>query len=86
MIKKYLLKQKNQYYTLKSEFYKNGNYKPIKELEGKEILTQNNFETYGIEDLSLLTQDIEIEEETFKPKNKLKLINNGKFDILMKEA
>ncbi|KEI96314.1 hypothetical protein G4W71_08245 [Clostridium botulinum] len=56
---KFLLKQNQNYYTIKSEFYKNNNYKPITELEGKEVLTQNNFETYGIDDLNLLTKTID---------------------------
>lgn len=57
--KKYLLKQNDQYYTPKSEFYKNGNYEPITQLSGKEILEQNDFETYGIDDLNLLTKTID---------------------------
>lgn len=56
---KFLLKQNNQYYTLKSEFYKNDTYEPIKELQGKESLTQSDFETYGIDDLNLLTKSID---------------------------
>nr|WP_242568059.1 hypothetical protein [Clostridium botulinum] len=56
---KFLLKQNDQYYTIKSEFYKNGNYEPIIELEGEEILTQADFETYGIDDLNLLTKVID---------------------------
>ncbi|WP_460285722.1 hypothetical protein [Clostridium sporogenes] len=56
---KFLLKQNNQYYTLKSEFYKNDTYEPIKELQGKESLTQSHFETYGIDDLNLLTKSID---------------------------
>ncbi|GAE03460.1 hypothetical protein CBO05C_3150 [Clostridium botulinum B str. Osaka05] len=56
---KYLLKQNNQYYTIKSEFYKNGNYKSITELEGKEILTENDFETFGIDDLNSLIKTID---------------------------
>lgn len=59
--KQYLLKQNNSYYTIKSKFYKNGNYESIIELEGKEILTQTDFETYGIDDLDLLTETINIE-------------------------
>ncbi|EQB4340377.1 hypothetical protein ACYJ2U_001729 [Clostridium botulinum] len=58
-LKYYLLKQNNQYYTIKSDFYKNGNYESIPELEGKEILTQNDFETYGVNDLNLLTKIID---------------------------
>ncbi|HID0767957.1 TPA: cell adhesion protein [Clostridium botulinum] len=56
---KYLLYQDNQYYTIKSDFYKNGNYESIPELEEKEILTQNDFETYGVNDLNLLTKTID---------------------------
>lgn len=56
---KYLFKQNNQYYTIKSEFYKNGNCESIQELEGKEILEQNDFETYGIDDLNLLIETID---------------------------
>ncbi|NFV12667.1 hypothetical protein FDG09_06940 [Clostridium sporogenes] len=57
--KKYLLKQNDQYYTIKSEVYKNSNYKSIAELEGKEILTEHDFETYGIDDLNFLTKTID---------------------------
>ncbi|NFV45593.1 cell adhesion protein, partial [Clostridium botulinum] len=55
---KYLIKQNNNYYTIKSEFYKNGNYESITELEGKEILNQTDFGTFGIDDLNLLTETI----------------------------
>ncbi|NFC72970.1 cell adhesion protein [Clostridium botulinum] len=55
---KYLIKQNNNYYTIKSEFHKNGNYESITELEGKEILNQTDFETFGIDDLNLLTETI----------------------------
>ncbi|HIG0355236.1 MULTISPECIES: hypothetical protein [Clostridium] len=58
-LKYYLLKQNKQYYTIKSEFYKNGEYKSITELEGNEILTKTDFETYGIYDLDLLAQTID---------------------------
>lgn len=76
MIKKYLLKQKNQYYTIKSEFYKNNEYKPIAELEGKEILTQSDFETYGIDDLNLLTKTMDTEIVNGIDKGNL---GNGKY-------
>lgn len=55
----FLIKQNDQYYTIKSEYYKNGNYESIAELEGKEILTQTDFKTYGIDDLNLLTETID---------------------------
>lgn len=56
---KYLIKQNSNYYTIKSESDKNSNYEHIAELGGKEILTQNDFETYGIDDLNLLTKTID---------------------------
>ncbi|NFM82570.1 cell adhesion protein, partial [Clostridium botulinum] len=34
------------------------NYESITELEGKEILNQTDFETFGIDDLNLLTETI----------------------------
>ncbi|WP_409068812.1 hypothetical protein ACFLKB_17350 [Clostridium sp. FAM 1755] len=55
----FLIKQNDQYYTIKSEFYKNGNYESITELEGKEILNQTDFGTFGIDDLNLLTKTID---------------------------
>ncbi|WP_225897400.1 hypothetical protein [Clostridium botulinum] len=76
---KYLIGQNNQYYTIKSEFYKNGNYKSITELEGKEILTQNDFETYGIDDLNSLTKTVDTQDINGIDKGNL---GNGKlFEI-----
>ncbi|MFV3011828.1 discoidin domain-containing protein [Clostridium botulinum] len=73
---KFLLKQNNQYYTIKSEFYKNSNYESITELKEKEILTQTDFETYGIDDLNLLTKPINIEVANGIDKGSLK---SGKY-------
>ena len=56
---KFLIKQNHQYLTIKSEFYKNGNYVPIADLQEKEILTKNDFETYGIDDLNPLTKNMD---------------------------
>lgn len=75
-LKYYLLKQNNQYYTIKSEFYKNGNYESITELEGKEILNQTDFETFGIDDLNLLTKTIDTEVANGIDKGSLK---SGKY-------
>lgn len=78
-LKYYLLEQNNKYYTIKSEFYKNGNYKSITELEGKEILTENDFETYGIDDLNSLTKTIDTQDVKGTDKGSL---GNGKlFEI-----
>ncbi|AVP64193.1 hypothetical protein [Clostridium sporogenes] len=81
ILKKYLIKQNNQYYTIKSEFYKNGNYKSIAELEGKEILTEHDFETYGIDDLNLLTKTMDTQDVKGTDKGSL---GNGKyFEIIL---
>ncbi|WP_434290330.1 hypothetical protein [Clostridium botulinum] len=56
---KYLIKQNNNHYTIKSEFYKNGNYESITELDGKEILNQTDFQAYGIDNLNSLTKIID---------------------------
>ncbi|WP_434305478.1 hypothetical protein [Clostridium botulinum] len=56
---KYLIKQNSSYYTVKSEFYKNGNYESIKKLQGIETLMQSDFQDYGIENLNLLTKIID---------------------------
>ncbi|WP_236883229.1 hypothetical protein [Clostridium botulinum] len=73
---KYLLEQENQYYSLKSEFYKDGQFQPITELNGKETLIQSDFETYGIDDLNLLTKPINIEIANGIDKGSLK---SGKY-------
>ncbi|APH19696.1 hypothetical protein [Clostridium botulinum] len=56
---RYLLEQDNQYYSLKSQFYKGGQFQPITELNEKETLIQSDFETYGIDDLNSLTKTID---------------------------
>lgn len=76
---KYLLKQDSNYYTIKSDFYKNGNYKPITELEGKEILNQTDFQTFGIDDLNLLTKTIDT--QVVKGIDKGNLGNGNLFEI-----
>ncbi|HDK7176483.1 TPA: hypothetical protein PTV31_003094 [Clostridium botulinum] len=77
----FLLEQNNQYYTLKSDFYKNGEYEPITELEGKEILTQNDFAIYGINDLNLLTKPIDT--QNFNGINKGNLGSGKYFEIML---
>ncbi|HDK7138318.1 TPA: hypothetical protein PTV74_002186 [Clostridium botulinum] len=94
-LNKFLLKQNNQYYTIKSEFYKNSNYEPIADLQKKEILTQTDFETYGIDDLNLLTKTVDTQNINGTDKGRLgngklfefemdsnhkKMINQPKFD------
>lgn len=82
---KYLIKDiKNNIYSIKPEFYNNGQFQPLI-LEGKINPNDNDFINSGFDDLMLLSQDMKVGEETFKPVDKIKLINGGKFKILMKE-
>ncbi|WP_125154423.1 cell adhesion protein [Clostridium rectalis] len=57
-LNKFLIKQKSDYYSIKSEFYKNGNYVPIKELRDKDILTQNDFKNYGVNNINTIFETI----------------------------
>ncbi|MEY8547367.1 hypothetical protein AALD26_15075 [Clostridium sporogenes] len=75
----YLLKQNSNYYTLKCEFYKKDIYESIRELEGKEILTQKDFKIYGIDDLNLLTKTIDT--QVINGVDKGNLGNGGLFEI-----
>ncbi|ACO86680.1 SPRY domain-containing protein [Clostridium botulinum] len=76
----FLIKQKSNYYTIKSEFYKNGQVVPINKLEGKETLTKTDFEAYGIDDLNLLTKPMDAQDVKGTDKGSL---GNGKlFEIL----
>ncbi len=82
---KYLIKDgKNNIYSIKPEFYNNGQFQSLA-LDGKINPNDNDFINNGFDDLTLLTQDMKVGEETFKPVDKIKLINGGKFKMLMKE-
>ncbi|WP_142415394.1 hypothetical protein [Hathewaya massiliensis] len=67
----YLLKNNNHYYTIKPEYYSNNQYNLIPELEGKNILTKEDYNIYGFKDLNTLTKNTTINSETFKPIDKL---------------
>lgn len=84
-VKKYILKNNNHYYTVKSEYYLNNQYNFIPELEGKTLLAKTDYDTYGFKTLNALTQNTTVNSETFRPIDILqKQFNN--IDILqMKE-
>ncbi|MBU3155195.1 hypothetical protein [Clostridium estertheticum] len=63
---KYLLKQNYQFYTIKSDQYKNGKFEPLAII----IPTSQDYETYGFDDLNLPTQTMTIGTETFRPIDK----------------
>jgi len=47
----FLLKQNNQYYTIKPEFYSNGQFQPLT-LEGGTTPNENDYENFGFEDVN----------------------------------
>ena len=75
---KFLIKQNNQYYTIKSMYYNNGNFKPLT-LEGVTLPTKNDYENFGFENIDVLTKEMTVDVETFRPYEKL----NDEFEILM---
>jgi len=81
---RFIIKQHLNYYSVKSNFYYDGSFQPLV-LNGEIAPNDSDFINSGFTDLALLTENINMREEIFKPKDKLKLINDGKFDILMKE-
>ena len=48
---KFLIKQNNQYYTIKSEHYSNGQFQPLT-LEGGEQPNENDYENFGFDDIN----------------------------------
>lgn len=48
---KFLLKQNNQYYTIKPEYYSNGQFQPLT-LEGGAQPNENDYESFGFEDVN----------------------------------
>jgi len=75
---KFLLKQNSQYYTIKSEYYSNGQFQPLT-LEGGEQPNENDYESFGLDDLNDLLVPIQVGEETFNPYDKLE----NEFEICM---
>lgn len=77
-IDKFLLKQKNNYYTIKPEYYASGQFQPLI-LEGGEQPNENDYESFGFEDVNDLLTPIQIGEENFRPYDKLE----NEFEICM---
>lgn len=75
---KFLLKQNNQYYTIKPEYYSNGQFQPLT-LEGGTTPNENDYENFGFDDLNDLLVPIQVGEENFTPYDKL----NDEFEIHM---
>ncbi|WP_096635803.1 discoidin domain-containing protein [Clostridium cochlearium] len=75
---KFLLKQNNQYYTIKPEYYSNGQFQPLT-LEGGEQPNENDYEKFGSDDVNDLLKPIQVGEENFTPYDKLE----NEFEICM---
>jgi hypothetical protein len=75
---KFLLKQNNQYYTIKSEHYQNSQFQPLT-LEGGEQPNENDYESFGFNDVNDLLTPIQVGEENFRPYDKL----DNEFEICM---
>lgn len=76
----YLLKQNNQYYTLKSEYYETSakTYIPL-ELSGGAVPDNNDILLYGFNNINNLIDLVNINDDIFNPINKL----YSNFNILM---
>lgn len=83
---KFLLAQSNQLYTIKPEFYEplKLQYKPITEVDINNI-TDEHLNKYGFDYIGDILTETDVNKEKFKPIDKLKLLNEGKFNILVKE-
>ena len=76
----FLIKQNNQYYTIKPEYYQNGQFQPLT-LEGGEQPNEADYESFGFDDVNDLLIPIQVGEETFKPYDKL----DNEFEICVAE-
>ena len=76
---KYLIKQNEQYYSIKSDYYDAitaHNYTPLT-LEGGTIPNSTDIDAFGFDGLELLTNDTTVSSDTFIPIDKL----NNNFEI-----
>lgn len=65
--KSFIIKQNNQYYSIKPKYYQNGKFTPLQITKP----TVQDYENFGFDDLNLLVQNMEIGEEIFKPIDKI---------------
>lgn len=72
VVNKFLIKQEEKYYTLKSEYYSNGKFTPLT-LSGGTVPNQQDYNNFGFDSISLFTSSMTINTETFIPINKFNL-------------
>ncbi|MGU9539663.1 hypothetical protein ACQX0N_11930 [Clostridium tepidum] len=75
---KFLLKQNNQYYSIKPGCYSDGKFQPLI-LKGGEQPNENDYENFGFDDVNDLLKPIQVGEEAFRPYDKLE----NEFEICM---
>ncbi|OOO66787.1 hypothetical protein BS638_06580 [Clostridium tepidum] len=78
LINKFLIKQNNQYYTIKPEYYSNGQFQPLT-LEGGEQPNEADYENFGFNNVNDLLMPIQVGEEASRPYDKLE----NEFEICM---
>lgn len=67
---KFLIKQNNQYYSIKPEFYTNGNYSPLTLTSGNTYPNNNDYNNNGFDDVSALCTSTTVGNDTFRPIDK----------------
>jgi hypothetical protein len=67
---KFLIKQGEQYYSIKPEFYVDGNFTPLT-LSGGINPNSDDYNNFGFENIGILTNSMTVGEENFKPIDKL---------------
>ncbi|WP_160110526.1 discoidin domain-containing protein [Clostridium cochlearium] len=75
---KFLIKQTDGYYSIKSEYYSDGKFQSLY-LEGGEQPNENDYEKFGFMKINDILKPIQVGEETFKPYDKLE----NEFEICM---
>lgn len=74
----YLIKQNNDFYSIDSRYYLNGQFIKLP-LEGGLAPNVNDFKNLGFDNISIITKEITINNEIFKPIDKF----DGNFNIFM---
>lgn len=76
-IQKFLIKQNNKYFSVKPEFYKNGQYQTLT-LDGDMVPNDNDFINNGFDDLDDLCKEISVENNIIKVKSNASNYEEGK--------
>lgn len=69
-INKFLIKQNNQYFSIKPEFYSNGNYSPLTLAGSNSMPNADDYNNNGFDDVGALCTSATIGTDTFRPVDK----------------